>query len=128
MINPNLLSGGAWCSSEFFFFFCASTVPDSLGVHLRSTGHYQPIRSGVVFDRANEARVYNKLVSALVNGGVFFNRSRELLEQYSRENRGEDEKMHRVTNPQFKPFKNSSWFWFNTHSKGERGVTCPGSK
>lgn len=55
----------------FFFFFFASTVPDSLGVHLRSTGHYQPIRSGVVFDRANEARVYNKLVSALVNGGVF---------------------------------------------------------
>lgn len=52
--------------------FFASSVPESLGVHLRSTGHSQPIRSGVVFDGTNQGRLY-KTALRWLKKSIFFN-------------------------------------------------------
>lgn len=55
-------------SRIFFFFFFASSVPDSLGVHLRATGHSEPIRSDVGYEWTNQMRVYSRGFSSEKSG------------------------------------------------------------
>lgn len=58
MTIPTPLGGGAWCSCVAGIF--ASSVRVSQGIHLRSTGHSQPITIAVEFEQTNQTRIYKK--------------------------------------------------------------------
>lgn len=119
-LNP--FTGGAWCSSVAGISFAPSAY-DSLGVHLRSTGHSQPITSGVGFDPANQERVSKNSTLRLLS--TFFPPVDFSEHKVCHEDQVELPRQSALSPLIACGFHTPFRF---THNKAELGVTCPGSK